>query len=86
MVTDDSETFRLDILESEVVGGACFSLISLFLSFTLHVLLMSFPSVYSTLRKDVFIRDSAVGTETRLRARWSWIRVPVRARDFSPKA
>jgi len=23
MVTDDSETFRLDNLESEVVGGAC---------------------------------------------------------------
>jgi hypothetical protein len=24
MVTDDSETFRLDNNESEVVGGACF--------------------------------------------------------------
>ena len=23
MVTDDSEIFRLDVLESEVVGGAC---------------------------------------------------------------
>jgi len=23
MITDDSETFRLDNLESEVVGGAC---------------------------------------------------------------
>ena len=23
MVTDDSETFKLDDLESEVVGGAC---------------------------------------------------------------
>jgi len=23
MVTDDSETYRLDNLESEVVGGAC---------------------------------------------------------------
>jgi hypothetical protein len=80
-----TEIFRLDNLKSEVDGGACCSLILQFLSFTLHILSMSSPSVYKTLRKDVSIRDSAVGTATRLRARWSWVRIPVRASDLSPK-